>query len=461
MIARRSLELRLTLWYSAMLFLGYLLFGLVLWFVVRFAVGASVDNLLRDRIERLAAVVPIGIDSPEEIEEDLVEYIMALPESRLAQVRETDGDPLYPPPGTPTIAWEERPGEAFFWTVESDGVPYRAVTQEISILGRSFKILLASSLQSLLMVRDRITISLLATAPIALLLCSGGGFYIARRALRPLERMAETASGITVGSLSRHIEVPQTGDSLERLARAFNEMLERLELSVRRIEQFSTDASHELRTPLAVIRTTAELALRHGRDEDEYRSDLKDIQAEAERLSALVEVLLALAREDEAGGSVPMSEVDLSQLASDACRPFQREVESKGLALRLEVPGSPVMVTGNDPSLRRLLACLVENAIAHTATGGITVSVSDDERPELSVSDTGEGIPEDALGRVFDRFYRVDASRNRATGGHGLGLSIAQRIAHYHHAEIDVQSQLGKGSRFTLRFPSGAHSRAC
>jgi heavy metal sensor kinase len=435
-----------------MLFFGYLLFGLALWLTVRYAVSASVDNLLLDRVERLAAVVAIGVDGPEEVEEDLIEYVMALPESRLAQVRDEDNTQVYPSAGTPTIPWEERAGEAFLWTVTHDGIPYRIVTREVSILGRSHKILLASSLQSLLMVRDRITMSLLVTLPLAFLICSGGGFYIARRALKPLDRMADTASGITVGKLSERLEVPPSGDSLERLARTFNEMLERLETSVRRIEQFSTDASHELRTPLAVIRTTAELALRHGRAEEEYRADLKDIHAEAERLTALIEVLLAFAREDVEGSSVAMSEVDLVQMSEDVCRRFQREAESKGLALRHEAFDRPVVVTGNEPSLRRLVTCLLENALAHTRSGRITVSVRDDGEPELSVIDTGDGIPEEALGRIFDRFYRADASRNRATGGHGLGLSIAQRIAQHHNAEIFVESRLGEGSRFTVRF---------
>jgi heavy metal sensor kinase len=451
-IAPRSLEFRLTAWYSSMLFFGYLLFGLALWLAVRYAVSASVDNLLLDRVERLAAAVAIGVDGPEEVEEDLVEYVVALPESRLAQVRDEDDIQVYPSAGTPTIPWQERAGEALLWTVTYDGIPYRVVTREVSILGRSHKVLLASSLQSLLMVRDRITTSLLVTLPLALLICSGGGFYIARRALKPLDRMADTASGITVGRLSERLEIPPTGDSLERLARTFNEMLERLETSVRRIEQFSTDASHELRTPLAVIRTTAELALRHGRAEEEYRGDLKNVHAEAERLTELIEVLLAFAREDVAGGSVAMSEVDLVRMSKDVCRSFEREAASKGLTLRHEACDRPVVVTGNDPSLRRLVTCLLENALAHTRSGSITVSVSDDAEPALSVTDTGDGIPEESLGRIFDRFYRVDASRNRATGGHGLGLSIAQRIARHHDAEIFVESRLGEGSRFTVRF---------
>jgi heavy metal sensor kinase len=455
-IAWRSLEIRLTAWYSAMLFLGYVIFGIALWLTVRYAVGAAVDDLLVDRVLRLVTVVSEDADGPEEVEEDLVEYITALPESHLAQLRDERGAHLFPSDGAEApIPWEATEGRVF-QTVLSEGMPYRVLTQSISVLGRSYGILLASSLQSLVIVRHRLASSLLVAAPFALLLCSGGGFYIARRALKPLDRIAEAARGITVGSLSKRMDVPATGDSLEKLALTFNEMLSRLESSVDRIEQFSADASHELRTPLSLIRTTAELALRHGRTEDEYRADLRNIHEEAKRMSELIEVLLALSREGVDGAAVAMSRVDLVRLASEVCRPFRRAAEEKSLTLRLDAPSSPVMVTGNDPSLRRMIASLLENALAHTVAGGVTVSVHEGDGPELSVRDTGEGVAAEALPRIFDRFYRVDASRSRATGGHGLGLSIARRIAELHDAELTVESRLAEGSRFTVRFSTRA-----
>jgi len=447
-IAWRSLETRLTAWYSLMLFLGYAIFGVALWLAVRVSVSAAVDDLLTDRLERLVEVAESDADGPEEVEEELVDYVMALPESRFARVRDSTGSLVYPDQD-PLEAGAVAAG---FSTLHWEGIPYRVLTRDITVLGQSFEVRLASSLQSLVLVRERLGASLLAAAPLALVLCSGGGFFIARQALSPLDRMAETAAGITVGNLSRRIDVPATRDALERLARTINEMLERLETSVRRIEQFSADASHELRTPLSVLRTTAELALRHGRTEAEYRADLEDIHAEAVRLSELVEVLLSLSREGVEGRTVAMSEVDLFELAADVCRQFRREAESKGLRLSLEGPERPVRVRGNDPSLRRMIASLLENALAHTREGGITVTVRDDGAPEIAVADTGEGIPEEALGKIFDRFYRVDSSRSRATGGQGLGLSIALRIATLHDAELTAESRLGEGARFTVRF---------
>ncbi len=451
MIAWRSLEVRLTAWYTLMLFLGYVIFGFGLWLAVRYSLSSAVDGLLVDRLDRLVGVVSSEADGPEEVEEDLLELVAALPESDLARVRNSEGDRVFP---IEEPAWDASDVSGF-QTVESDGVPYRVLTKDVSILGQSFQVRLASSLQSLSMVRERLSASLLAAAPLALVLCSGGGLYIARRALSPIDRIAETAAGITVGNLSRRIDVPSTHDSLARLALTFNEMLERLDRSVRRIEQFSADASHELRTPLSVIRTTSELALRHGRTEEEYRADLREVHLQAVRLSELIEVLLSLSREGVETGSVEMSDVDLAGLTSEVGREFQKEAESRNLTLQVSVPDRPVTIIGNSPSLRRLVALLVENALAHTDSGGITLSVQGGAEPELNVADTGEGIPEEALGKLFDRFYRVDSSRSRTTGGRGLGLAIAQKIAALHRAEVVVASRLGEGSLFTVRFPRG------
>jgi heavy metal sensor kinase len=447
LIAWRSLEVRLALWYSLLLFLGYAALGTALWLAVSYAVSSAVNEHLEERLERIVDVVSSDADGPEEVEEELVEYMMALPESHLSRVRNAEGERVFPS----EEALPEAEGGGFA-TLTSEGVPYRVLIATISPLGRTYEVRIASTLESLVRVRERLGATLLLVAPLAFVLCSGGGLFIARRALSPLDRMADTAALVTVGSLSRRLPVPRTGDALERLASTINEMLDRLSSSVHRIEQFSADASHELRTPLTVIRATAELALRHEATREELRADLEEIHRQALRLSELVEVLLALSREGVEGGEVAMSDLDLAELASDVCREFRALAESRGLSLDFEGPERSARVFGNDAALRRMLASLLENALCHTAAGGITVSVAGGEKPELAVADTGEGIPEGELEKIFERFYRVDSSRSRETGGQGLGLAIARRIADLHHAEIAAESLPGQGSRFTVRF---------
>lgn len=464
----RSLEFRLTAWYAAMLFVGFLALSLVLWMAVRYAVRAAVDDRLQQRIERLIVVVSMEIEEeldeePDgedeelhaEVEEELVDYVLALPEGRLTQIRDEVGKQVFPPDGAdlPQISWRRGGPEPFLYSTHVASVSHRVLIKEVTLAGKSYAFLLASSLESLSAIRARMLMSLLVAAPAVLLLSCGGGFYIARKALSPVNEISETAATISVGNLSTRITVLETGDALERLSRAFNAMLDRIESSVSKIEQFSADASHELRTPISVIRTTAELAVRHGRTEEEYLSDLRDIEAEANRLTELIEVLLSLSREGAESRPVSMSDVDLSPLVVEVCHQFDREVDSKGIGLEVTVLEGVTTVTGNEPSLRRMLASLLENAVAHTHEGQVAVSLhQDSDGIRLNVKDTGEGIPEEAIGRVFDRLYRVDSSRTREGGNLGLGLSIAKRIAELHGAELSARSRLGEGTTFSVLF---------
>ena len=455
-MAWRSITFRLTAWYSLMLFMGYATFSVFLWLTVRSALQVGIDDLLINRLDRLVQTVTTESDGPEDVEDNMVDLLMASPEGHLAQVRDAVHRQVFPTEGKgpAPVPWADTEAALRSRTVAIGPRPYRVLVRDVSMLGRSYRILLASSLDTQQVVRERLAMSCLIAAPLALFLCALGGWYIARRALKPLDDIATAAADITSSRLARRISVPGTGDVLERLSRTFNEMLERLQSSFARIEQFSADASHELRTPLSVIRTTAELALRHGATEEGYRSDLKDIHTESQRLGDLIEVLLTLARQDAGETSVQMSEIDLIRLALDVCRPLRARAESKGLALSVVAPSEPRVLIGNEASLRQLIGCLLENALAHTHAGSITVTVSEPAASlQVTVADTGEGIPEEALGKVFDRFYRVDSSRGRAGGRLGLGLSIARRIADLHGAQLTVESRLGEGSRFTLNFP--------
>lgn len=456
MIAWRSITFRLTAWYSLMLFVGYAIFGAALWLTVQSALRAGVDDLLKQRLDRLVLVVTTESDGPADVEDNMVDLLMASPEGHLAQVRDARQRQVLPAAekGPAPIAWASGEAAPGVRTTLIGQRAYRVLVRDVSLLGPSYRILLASSLEGQEVVRERLALSFFIAAPLALLLCALGGWHIAQRALRPLDAIADAAKDVTSSRLSRRLVVPDTGDVLERLSRTFNEMLQRLETSFARVEQFSADASHELRTPVSVIRTTAELALKHGKSEEGFRTDLKEIHAESQRLGSLIEVLLTLARQDAGAEAVQMSEIDLVALVAAVCGHFQLEAESKGLALSVVARPGPRLLIGNEPSLRQLIACLLENALAHTHTGGITVTVSDRGDPlQVSVTDTGEGIPADALERVFDRFYRVDSSRARGAGHFGLGLSIARRIAELHGAALTVESRLGEGARFTARFP--------
>jgi heavy metal sensor kinase len=267
--------------------------------------------------------------------------------------------------------------------------------------------------------------------------------------------MTDAARSIGIQNLSQRLTVPATGDELARLAETWNAMLARLESAVQRLSQFTADASHELRTPIALIRTTAELTLRRDRPPETYRQALDQILRESERMTHLVEDLLLLARADAGLPALPLERIELTPIVRDVCRQSELLAQERQLELSADMPDQPIYVQANDPALRRLLLLLLDNAVKYTPAGGrITVTVGCGPAGSIvAVSDTGVGIPAPALPHVFERFYRVDESRNRDAGGAGLGLSIAKWIAERHHASLEAESESGRGSTFRVRFP--------
>jgi signal transduction histidine kinase len=231
-------------------------------------------------------------------------------------------------------------------------------------------------------------------------------------------------------------------------------MIRRLHDSFAQIKQFSGDASHELRTPLTIMRGEIELALRSPKAPEDYRRILASALEEIFRLASIIDNLLLLARADQGTYEVHFSEVDLVGLAHELFEDSEVLAEPKRIRISLKV-GEPVMIVGDRVRLRQLCLNLIDNAIKYTPEGGsVTIAVERlDGTALFRVQDTGIGIPPDELGRVFDRFYRVDKARSRDMGGAGLGLSIARWIAELHRGSIDVKSTIDRGSTFTVTLP--------
>ncbi|GGV45988.1 hypothetical protein GCM10010261_20710 [Streptomyces pilosus] len=285
-----------------------------------------------------------------------------------------------------------------------------------------------------------------------------------RRELRPLEHAAVTSDAIAAGDLTRRISAADTAPTTEvgRLAQALNGMLDEIqaaltarEASEERMRQFVADASHELRTPLQSLRGYVEL-YQHGALPDKASVDeaMARMHSEVLRMGNLVESLLMLARFDE-DSAVRPEPVDLSGVVTDSCRDAAAVEPGRRQNLRIQ---PDITVLGDEDQLRSLLANLLGNIRMHTPpTASCTVSLhTDDDRPVLVVEDDGPGIPQHAVDRVFDRFYRADKGRSRAQGGSGLGLSITAAIADLHRADIRLDSGLGRGTRVTVRFPRAA-----
>ena len=396
--------------------------------------------------------------------EELYEYSLAAPNGRMIQIRSATGRQILPPGSDSSphliVPWQAvTTDEASVLTIEASGDPFRVLVRPVVLAGGRYQIQVGASLAPVVAARERLVWWLLWSIPIGVSLGFAGGYTISRAALRPVEEVARLAARIDVSRLSERLAVPPTGDVVQVLAQTFNAMLSRLETAVQQLQQFTADASHELRSPISVIRTTAELALRQGRTDQDLREDMKEIHDEAKRLTELIEDLLTLARADAGTDAAPMSDVDLVSLAGEVCD--QHRLLANGRTLDLQLETASATVQGHEPSLRRLLIILLDNAVQHTPVGAsIRVTVQGhNEHLMVSVADTGEGIPAEELDRVFDRFYRFDPARNRAKGGSGLGLSIAKWITDSHAGGITVSSEVGKGSIFRVRLPRRQKAR--
>jgi two-component system OmpR family sensor kinase len=278
------------------------------------------------------------------------------------------------------------------------------------------------------------------------------GLWIVRLGLQPLREIELTAAAITAGDLSRRVEHPDERTEVGRVGSALNTMLDRIEASDRRLRRFIADASHELRTPLAAVRAYAELFERGAatRPEDLQRS-MSGITRESERMSLLVDDLLLLARLDE-GRPLERKPVDLAQVVREAVDAARVVEPERPIELSVE----PVTVSGDEARLRQVLDNLFANARSHTPAGtAVSVALERaDGSARLSVADHGPGLSEDEAARVFERFYRADESRARASGGVGLGLSIVAAVTEAHGGTAEVEPTPGGGATFVITLPS-------
>jgi heavy metal sensor kinase len=299
-------------------------------------------------------------------------------------------------------------------------------------------------------------LDLLALLLPLLIACAAAGAYsLVSWALRPVDKLSQTAEQMSLQNLALRLPVMRSGDALERLSVSLNNMLGRLRDSVQTSRRFLADASHELRTPLTVIKgELQEIASGATPSSGELQERVGSVLEEVARLEHLVSGLLVLSRLDAGETQRERTEFDLAELVRSTAEQMRLMAEDRGIAMELSELGSAV-VRGEQGRLKQVVVNLFHNAIQFTPRGG-TIAVrtaQDDDDVLLEVSDTGIGIPESALPHVFDRFFRVDEARSREDGGAGLGLSIVKSICVMHGADIDVRSEPGRGSCFRVRFP--------
>jgi heavy metal sensor kinase len=282
-------------------------------------------------------------------------------------------------------------------------------------------------------------------------LASFGGWWLASRALSPIDRITRTASDIGAHDLSRRLGLDLPDDEVGQLARTFDAMIARLDAAFDRQRRFTADASHELRTPLTAVRGQIDVALERPRDAAEYQRVLRAVNAQVDRMTRLVAGLLMLARTEAGALPVQRDHVRVRELVESVALQVRPLADAKGLAVQVE-PATEVTLVADEDLLLQLLLNLADNAVRYTHAGSITLGWQlRDGTVELSVSDTGPGIPPEHRERIFERFHRVEADRSEA--GSGLGLAICKWIAEAHGGTIRVEEGAGSGSRFVVALP--------
>jgi heavy metal sensor kinase len=280
-----------------------------------------------------------------------------------------------------------------------------------------------------------------------------GGWWVSSRMLRPLARISATASRISATNLSERIEAEDVETELAELAVVLNAAFDRLESAFAQLTRFAADASHELRTPLAILKSHTELALSKPRSVPEYRQTIETCAVAAERMAHLVEGLLTLARADAGKLDLQQAPVELAGVAEEVVTVLRPMADEKKITLHSEL--EPLCVTGDAAALAQVIRNLIENAVRYNREGGhVKVKLVEiNDKAVLTVTDTGLGVPVDDRPHIFERFYRVDKARSRASGGAGLGLAICKSIVEAHGGSIGFKSREGKGTEFHFAIP--------
>ena len=456
-----SIRAKLTLWYFSLAALVLVAFAVAIYLYFSRGLLNTIDASLRNHAERLAQAV----GHPSAIEEPSQPGVLILAPQFVSVLNRdgkvTDHIPDAEGHEVPVIkpALERAASE---WKPQFDEVSLSA-TEHVRIItwpaqdedGEMFFVVMGQSLRDVQRAQKQLILLLAIANPVALLLASLGGLWLASRALSPVDRLTRAAERIGRGNLSERVEEHGSQDEIGRLAATFNRMISRLEQAFERERRFTADASHELKTPLAVLRGDIEVALRRERTPEEYQRVLQSSLEEIARLTKLTEDLLTLARSDAGESVLELEQVQLDRLASEARAYIAPLADSAGVALIYEAPESPVGVEGDEKRLKQLLVNLLDNAIKYTPAGGIArLSLAvEGSSAVIEVSDTGRGIPASALPHVFERFYRQTDPRDSRVTGFGLGLAISKWIVDAHGGSIEVDSEEGRGSRVTVRLP--------
>jgi heavy metal sensor kinase len=452
---RLTLRMRLTLWYAAALLAVLTLYAGVVFAFLEHSLWQQLDQRLHEDVEDMEALLPASWSAAAQLQE-LHSAELDDEEETWAEVWSLDGKRLYQSPRAARLPLPvDPPRDASVRSLQVSADRHVRIKDERSHIGGEPVIIrVTASEDQLLHALVQLLWIMALGLPVALGAAAYGGYRLARRALGPVDRMADRARTITAERLAERLPVENPDDEIGRLANVFNDMFARLETQFEQMRRFTADASHELRTPLTAIRAVGEVALREARNETEYREVIGSLLEEADHVTRLVDALLMLSRADAGQIRITRQDVDLAALAHQVTTQLEVLAEEKHQLLSIDA--RQAVHARVDPLVLRLaLVNLVDNAIHYSPSGArITVRIwTSSTEALIDVEDNGPGIAAVHHDRLFDRFYRVDGARTRQDGGIGLGLAITRWAVEVQDGRIEVISEEGEGSVFRIRLP--------
>jgi heavy metal sensor kinase len=460
----RSLSFRLVTWYAGVLTLVFVVLGSSTLIFLRHYLDSAVLDTQARRARQIADTLIASVDRTGAalVTRELEELYSPVVNDRFIRITRSGGDVLYVsgPPRDGTFAPADVPTLGGAAPFDRQGVSERKVALPSgsllisAVASRHYVVEVGVSTARTEETLQQVLSLLAFGLPIGVLIAVSGGFVLVRRALNPVNQIARKAEDISQHNLSERLPVVNSGDELEHLSISLNNMIARLEDAIQTSKQFVADASHELRTPLTVLRGELESLAQDALLKAQTRESLGSLLEEVDRLTEVVESLLALSKLDAGEAISERIRFDLAELVTTTAEQMSLLAEDK--QIRVECDAAPdVFVAGDRSRMKQVVVNLLDNAIKYTHNGGnVLLRIArDGDTAVLEVVDNGIGIPTEALPHMFKRFFRVDDSRSREQGGAGLGLSIVKSICAAQGAEVDVTSRPGSGSCFRVRQP--------
>lgn len=462
-----TVRTRLTIWYVTLLTVSLMIFGAVFSYSLLKIFIYRIDNQIISVADMMVHTVirPSGqVFLPDDFDIILERFFGIRTTGYYIQVLDVNGKPVARSSNlgdkgmhiTKSTLHSALGGVTTYEVVQSFGkYPMRTVTKPILHADRVVGIVqVASSLEGMDEIFHSLAYILISAIIASVVIAAAVGWFLARKALRPVTEITKLARKIEAEHLNQRITIEAPQDEIGQLASTMNDMIERLEKSFNQIKQFTADASHELKTPLTILKGEMEIALRSKGGVEDMKEALRSSLEEIDRMNYIVRNLLDLAKMDVEGRSRSAEAVWLDKVLSDRYEHLRRLALDSGVRLDM-LRNMRACVLGDMVRLSQLVYNLIDNALKYTPKGGAVelMLTAEDGKAVLRVRDTGVGIAKEDLPFIFDRFYRVDKARSREVGGAGLGLSICKEIIEAHGGAIDVVSEPGKGSTFTVKIP--------